>query len=65
MENNIKTKLIFTPLIARRLLKLGCRIVDIKPDKTDTTHKKTIFIFEDDENFQKNMSIATRRDENT
>lgn len=62
MDNNIKTRLIFTPLIARRLLKLGSRIVDIKPDKTDTTHKKTIFIFEDDENFQKNMSIATRRD---
>lgn len=63
MENiNIKTKSIFTPHIARKLLKLGCRIVDIKPDKTDTTHKKTIFVFEDDENFQKSMAIVNQKE---
>ena len=36
---------------ARRLLKLGCVIVDIKKDKEDETGKKSVFVFKKDEYF--------------
>lgn len=36
-------KLIFNPGIARRLLKLGLNIVDIKPDKANSD--KSIFVY--------------------
>jgi len=51
-----KTKIIFKSYIARRLLKSGCRIVDIKPDKNDPDKKRTIFVFEDNEKFQKDLT---------
>lgn len=37
-------KEIFTPYVARRLLRMGNPIIDIKPDKNN--RDKTIFIFE-------------------
>lgn len=36
---------IFTSKLARRLLKAGFTIIDIKPDKSDEDGKRTIFIF--------------------
>ena len=41
----MNTKCIFTPFVARNLLKMGNPIVDIKPDKNNKD--KTIFVFED------------------
>ena len=54
----IKTKCIFTPYVARRLLKMGNVIVDIKPRKED--RDKTIFVFEDTEKLKKDMVSATQ-----
>lgn len=52
----IKTKCIFTPYVARRLLKMGNVIVDIKPRKED--RDKTIFVFEDTEKLQTDLITA-------
>ena len=40
---------IFTAQKARQLLKDGFTIVDIKADKTDIDHKRSIFIFKNEE----------------
>lgn len=32
--------------IARKLLKKGHKIIDIKPDKNDPQHKRSVFVFE-------------------
>lgn len=40
----METKLIFNPAIARKLLKMGNIIVDLKPLREDK--EKTIFVFE-------------------
>lgn len=42
--DNKKYKLIFSPNVARKLLKQGNCIYDIKPDKKNIN--KTIFVFE-------------------
>ena len=47
-------KSIFTPGVARYLLRLGNPVYDIKADKKDTN--KTIFIFEETEKFNKDMA---------
>ena len=54
MENIRETKLIFAPNIARKLLKCGCSIVDIKANKED--QNKTVFVFKNDEHFQQSLS---------
>lgn len=46
----------FTPYVARRLLKMGNVIVDIKPRKEDKD--KTIFVFEDTEKLQADLAIT-------
>ena len=56
----IKTKCIFTPYVARRLLKMGNVIIDIKPCKEN--RDKTIFVFEDTEKLQSDLLIATSHD---
>lgn len=43
MEKN--TIIIFTAKLARNLLKDGFTIVDIKPDRTDTDGKRSLFVF--------------------
>lgn len=53
-----KYKEIFTPYVARRLLRMGNPIVDIKPDKTN--RDKTIFVFEITEQFNKDILIASK-----
>lgn len=40
---------IFTASTARKLLKDGFILVDIKPDKTDEEGKRTVFVFRNDE----------------
>ena len=43
-------RLVFKAEIARQLLKDGCQIVDIKPDKSNRA--RTVFCFANDEKFQ-------------
>ena len=40
---------VFTAQKARQLLKEGFTIADIKADKTDVDHKRSIFIFKNEE----------------
>jgi hypothetical protein len=51
-------KSIFTPGVARYLLRLGNPIYDIKPDKKN--NDKTIFVFEETEKFQKDIASVGR-----
>ena len=53
-----KYKEIFTPYVARRLLKMGNPIYDIKPQKEN--RDKTIFVFEITEKFENDMISATK-----
>ena len=43
-------KLIFNAGTCRSLLKAGCQIIDVKPDRENTD--KTVFVFKNDEHFQ-------------
>ena len=47
MEKN--TIIIFTANKARELLKDGFKVVDIKPDKTDSDGKRSVFVFKNEE----------------
>lgn len=50
MENKErKTIVIFTASKARELLKAGFQIIDIKPDRKDKTHMRSVFVFRYDE----------------
>ena len=53
MENNKKkdAKLIFNAGACRSLLKAGCVIIDVKPDRENPD--KSVFVFKNDEHFQK------------
>lgn len=51
-------KEIFTPYVARRLLRMGNPICDIKPKKEDRS--QTIFVFEITEKLQKDMASAAK-----
>lgn len=42
------TVIVFSADIARKLLRDGYRIVDIKPDKFDEDNKRTLFVFAND-----------------
>lgn len=51
-ENKIMKKetiVIFTANTARRLLKDGFTITDIKPDKTDPDGKRSVFVFKNED----------------
>lgn len=50
----MQCKIIFKLYLARRLLKMGNPIVDIKPDKNK--EGRTIFVFETNEKFQQDLS---------
>lgn len=41
---------IFTANVARKLLKDGFVMVDIKPDKTDLDGKRSVFVFRNENN---------------
>lgn len=49
-----KAKLVFNAGVVRKLLKAGCRIIDIKADRDNKD--KTVFVFERDEAFEKAFS---------
>lgn len=53
-EAEVKGKVIRRSDVAKELLHCEPRhtIIDIKPDKTDPDHKRSVFIFEDTERFQ-------------
>lgn len=40
---------VFTAKKARQLLKEGFTIVDIKPDRMDKDHKRTLFLFKNED----------------
>lgn len=46
---------IFTANVARKLLKDGYVITDIKPDKTDTDGKRTVFVFRNENNIMEKI----------
>lgn len=56
---NKKYKSIFTPGVARNLLRMGNPIVDIKPDKSN--ENKTIFIFEETEKFINDLKASAKK----
>ena len=58
-----ETKLIFSPNIARNLLRLGNTIVDIKPNKENKL--KTVFVFKNDEHFRNSFDEAVREKDKT
>ena len=49
-----KAKLVFNAGVVRKLLKAGCRIIDVKADRDNKD--KTVFVFERDETFEKAFS---------
>lgn len=42
------TVIVFSADVARKLLRDGYKIVDIKPDKFDEDNKRTLFVFAND-----------------
>ena len=66
MENNKKeARLVFNMGVGRALLKVGCQVIDVKPDRTNPD--KTVLVFKNDELFQEeferiNREIAAARE---
>lgn len=55
MENVKKeAKLIFNMGVGRALLKAGCTVIDVKPDRANTD--KTVLVFKNDELFQRELA---------
>lgn len=46
---NKKVITVFTAKKPRKLLKEGFTIVDIKPDRLDPDHKRTLFLFKNED----------------
>ena len=53
-ENN--SKLVFSPLITRHLLKMGNQIIDIKADKNNPI--RTVFVFKKDGKFEADFNTV-------
>lgn len=55
MENiknvNKDARLVFNMGVGRALLKAGCVVIDVKPDRAN--QDKTVLVFKNDEHFQK------------
>ncbi len=59
MENIKKeAKLIFNAGACRALLKAGCVIIDVKPDRENPI--KSVFVFKNDEHFQQEFERINR-----
>lgn len=54
-----KSRLIFDARMARKLLKMGFVVIDIKPNRENTD--KSIFVFENTEEFK--QALATVKEE--
>ena len=53
-KDNRESRLVFDAKIARKLLKRGFFVIDIKPNREN--QEKSIFVFENNESFQKAFS---------
>ena len=51
--DDVKGKVIRKSQIARQLLHRGAKMIDVKPDRNDPDHKRSVFVFEDTDEFQK------------
>ena len=58
MKENL---MVFTAEMARQLLKRGYSVVDIKPDKLDSTGKRSVFVFKNDDGLQEAISELVRK----
>ena len=61
--NVMKTRLVFKVNIARKLVNMGYRIVDIKPSKTKdgkVDFAKSIFVFADENNIAEEIEKLTK-----
>lgn len=59
MENMKKeAKLIFNMGVGRALLKAGCTVIDVKPDRANAD--KTVLVFKNDELFQRELARINR-----
>ena len=62
MENNKKmakeAKLIFNAGVCRALLKAGCTIIDVKPDRENSINN--VFVFKADEHFWEEFERINR-----
>lgn len=60
MDN--KTVIVFTSQTARRLLKMGYIIMDIKPDRNDTERKRSVYVFKDEPGLREKIAdfVATK-----
>ena len=55
MENIQKeAKLIFNMGVGRALLKAGCTVIDVKPDRSNAD--KTVLVFRNDDLFQRELA---------
>lgn len=45
MTKDKDSVIIFSPSKARKLLKEGYMMIDLKPDKKDVTHQRSLFVF--------------------
>ena len=54
--DEMNSKLIFSPMITRHLLKMGNQIIDIKADKNDS--KRTVFVFKKDDKFNADFNTV-------
>ena len=53
---------VFSSEMARQLLKMGFRIVDIKPDRLDEDKKRSVFVFKNDNGLKNAMhSLIDKR----
>lgn len=58
MENVKEARLVFNCGVTRALLKAGCTIVDVKPDRTNPD--KSVFVFKNDELFREEFERINR-----
>lgn len=58
----MERKVIISPVIARKLVQAGCLIVDIMPDRKNSS--KSVFAFQVDEKFTK-LFKEVQEDENS
>lgn len=59
----METRLVFKVNVARKLLRMGYRIVDIKPAKTkdgQTDFNKSIYVFADENNIAEEIKRLTK-----
>ena len=51
---NKEARLVFNMGVGRALLKAGCQVIDVKPDRTN--QDKTVLVFKNDEAFQREFA---------